>query len=281
MLRPFSSPVRTLALVVAVLVALATVLPGHALAQQPLTAPTYYLSALPELNEGSSVQGELTTSDGQSFKDGSRVDLVLFYPEPGKTVRLALHSDDFDTYLSVFDADGYLYGSNDDDFEGYGTDSVLTIDSMSGGRYLAVVSGVSAYDLGSYTLAWGSVTVPLSAPTSPLPVPGIVSGALDATSDVLLGEGFSGPAAWYAFTLRDPYLVDINMRSTSLDAALVLYDDQGHRIALNDDGGEFGSLDARITELLDAGDYVLGAGGYQPQAGGAYDLDVQLYLPVE
>lgn len=250
-------------------------------AQQQLTPPIYYLSSLPQLTDGTTVSGELTTSDGQSFKDGSRVDLVLFYMQAGDMVQLDLRSNDFDTYLAVFDPDGNLYGYNDDDFDSMGTDSSLIVTSDDGGRYLAVVSGVSSYDLGSYTLSWGGGGSTVPADAMELSVPTLLDSSLDGASEARLGQGFGGPAHWYTFTLTDQYLVDINMRSNDLDAALVLLDGDGRPIALNDDGGAYGSLNSRVTESLDAGSYTLGVGGYHPGAGGDYELEVQLYLPVE
>lgn len=252
-----------------------------ATAQQPLTPPVYYLSSLPKLTQGATISGELTSTDGQSFKDGSRVDMVLFYLQAGETARLDLHSDDFDTYLAVFDPDGFLYDYNDDDYDGMDTDSALSVTSDVAGRYLAVISGVSSYDLGAYTLSWGSGGTTGPADTTPLSVPGTLSASLDGASEARLGQGFSGPARWYTFTLNDAFFVDINMHSDDVDSALVLLDEDGNTLAVNDDGGNFGSVDARVTELLDAGTYVLGVGGYQPGTGGAYDLDVQLYLPLE
>lgn len=260
---------------------LAFTLACAASAQQPLTPPIYYLSSLPELTQGATISGELIETDGQSFKDGSRVDLVLFYVEADETVRLDLRSDEFDAYLAVFDPEGHLYDYNDDDYDSMGTDSTVTVTSDVGGRYLAVVSGVSAYDIGAYTLSWGVGRTTVPVETMPLSVPGALTSSLGGASLTTLGQGFSGPAHWYTFTLTDPYLIDINMRSDELDAALVLLDDDGRNIAINDDGGAYGSLNARITEHLDAGSYVLGVGGYQPGAGGRYDLDVQFYMPVE
>src|SRR5690606_37759845 len=59
--------------IVAALLAAATV----ALVQQPLVVPHYYAFQLAELQPGAEVAGELTESDGQNFKDGSRVDLYV------------------------------------------------------------------------------------------------------------------------------------------------------------------------------------------------------------
>src|SRR5690606_40634179 len=46
-----------------------------AVAQQPLVTPNYYLFQLPALSAGQELSGELTTDDGQNFKDGSRLDM--------------------------------------------------------------------------------------------------------------------------------------------------------------------------------------------------------------
>ena len=250
-----------------------------AFSQRPLLPPNYLLSSLPHLTLEVPIQGSLDMDDGQNFKDGSRVDLAVLRPTADAEVYLTLSSTDFDTFLAVFDGDGNLLDSNDDDYDGFNTDAGLRLWVTAGERYLIVVTGISAYDLGAYTLN-ASTPVSTTAERAEMAVPGTVYGTLDPMSAPRTLNEFGGPVAYYGFTLADSRLVDIRLSSDSFDAVLVLYDDQDRIVDMNDDGS-YGSLDARITVALEPGTYLLAAGSYSMGEGGDFDLDVGLYVAVE
>src|SRR5690606_798228 len=84
-----------------------------AVAQQPLVTPNYYLFQLPALSAGQELSGELTTDDGQNFKDGSRLDMYGLVVRQGETVTLRVVSSAFEPVLSVFDPTGALVAYND------------------------------------------------------------------------------------------------------------------------------------------------------------------------
>ncbi|HEY0020555.1 MAG TPA: DVUA0089 family protein [Longimicrobium sp.] len=76
----------------------------------------------------------------------------------------------------------------------------------------------------------------------------------------------------YRFTLTTPRQVVITLRSTAFDSYLVLFNSAGSAIQQDDDSG--GGNDARITQSLAAGTYIIGANSYAVSTG-AYTLTTQ------
>ena len=87
-----------------------------ALGQAPI-APVYYNFNTPVLQSGEAVSGTLTVEDGQNFKDGSRVHVYFFTGAEGEEVNLALGSNDFDTWLTLYAPDGSIVDWNDDSWD--------------------------------------------------------------------------------------------------------------------------------------------------------------------
>lgn len=253
-------------------------LPG-ALAQRPLLPPNYYLSSLPVLRAGAPLDGELTRDDGQDFKDGSRVDLYRFEGRAGSRITLVASSEVVDTTLSVFDARGTLLGSADDDPDTGSTDAALTLTLPEDGRYLAVVGGYAAEDLGAYrvTLREAEASAPASAE---LPVPGTVDGTLDPAAPPA-PDLFGGPSRSYAVTLDRSLLLLATLRSEAFDAGLLLYDDGGALVAFGDDNVDLGGTDARVAAELPAGRYTLVVSAYDPGSGGPFRLELQRFAPLD
>lgn len=273
-----SARARAAALVLPLLALLAL---GHAFAQRPLVSPIYYLSTLPALEPGVAVRGELTPEDGQNFKDGSRVDLYRLAGSAGQALRLEAHSDGIDPYLSLYAADGTLLASADDDPDTGSTDAVLSTTLPAGGRYLIVVSGYAAEDLGAYTLL-----ARLGAPTgagveeTDLPLPAAIDTELDPDGPAA-PDLFDGPSRRFAVTLDRPALLLATLRSPDFDAGLLLYDDAGALVAFGDDNVELQGTDARLAAELPAGRYHLVAAAFDTGSGGAFRLEVRRFQPID
>lgn len=96
-----------------------------------------------------------------------------------------------------------------------------------------------------------------------------VNGTL-ATTDCTFQDGTY--VDYYAFALANPRQVTITLRSTQIDAYLVLFSATSAVIEENDDGG--GGSDAQIVRTLAPGTYYIAANSFALETGG-YTLSTQ------
>jgi len=244
--------------------------------QLPLNPPNYYLSQLPELVDGATLEGELTSDDGQNFKDGSYVDVYVLYGVAGEQVRLTARSTDFDTYLTVYDPMGYLLDYNDDDWNGYGSDSALQLDLPQTGRYLVVVSGYGQFDMGRYVVERGAAQA-VTMEAIEVVVPSVQTGMLDPSMGAAPGT-WGGPGQTYAFDLDRPALLVASLTSSDFDTVLYVMDESGAVVAENDD--TMSSTDSQAMIDLEPGRYYVVASSWSAESGGSYTLELNLYVPL-
>lgn len=246
-------------------------LTGTSLAQG-VVRPAHSTFTAPLVGYGEPVSGSLTDQDGQNYKDGSRVKAYAFRGEEGQTVHIRLGSDDFDTYLSLFDPNGLVLEWNDDDWDSYGSgfawNSTLAVVLPESGRYTVVVSGYSAWDYGDFQLSIDegtAVSLRDFSDALPLQVPGELSVSISPDMPPT-GDGFSGPSQLFSFDVAEDLLLRVHATSETLDPVLLLYDADGALITFNDDhydpANEESWLDSLISAELAAGSYYLVAGTY-------------------
>ena len=251
----------TLALVVLAALAVASA------QRQPLTSPIYYLVTAPDLVEGAPVHGELTTTSGQNFKDGSHLDVIVLRSGGMESVELRVESEDFDTYLTLIGPDGSILDSNDDVFDGDAVfASRLRAHLREAGTYLVVVSGAGPFDLGRYTVT-RSVYVPPPKVVVDAEVPGRYEGYLNERM-----------ADMYWVTLHEDTTLRATLRSSDFDTVLEVYGDTGRWIADNDD---FDGTDSQVVVDLAAGRYEFLVKGYWEEAYGAYTIEFDAYEALE
>jgi hypothetical protein len=241
------------------------------LAQRPLVTPNYYASQLAELLSGDEVVGELDATDGQNFKDGSRLDLYALRARAGEAQTVRVVSDVFSPVLSVFDAAGNLVA-----FADYGQDfgvASVSFVAETGGLYVVVVSGWSDYDLGQYTVTRLSVAGGPGEARG-LTLPTTLESAITAEMPPL-PHGAGGGAEFFSFEVAEETLLLAAMSSQELDAYLTLYDATGAVVAENDDDGY--STDSMLVALLQPGAYVIAASTYFAGEAGAYTLTLETY----
>ncbi len=262
-------PIRTLKRSLALPVVIAAAVLGHALAQQPLTPPNYYLFQLPELEAGTEFSGELTSDDGQNFKDGSRLDMYALTVQAGESITLRVVSSDFEPVLSVFGPEGSLVAYNDYG-ESFG-DVSTGFTAGTAGRHVVVVSGWSDLDVGEYVLSSVRATGGPSA-ASAVALPVTLESAI--TGEMAPAPGaFGGGAEYFSFDVQEELLILANMTSSEIDSVLTLYDQEGNIIASNDDDGF--TTDALLVALVGPGSYVLAASTYFAGETGAYTLTLE------
>lgn len=250
---------RRLTLALALIAALAV-----ATAQrQPLTSPIYYLVTAPDLVDGVPVHGELTTSSGQNFKDGSFLDVLVVRSAGDEVVELRVESEDFDTYLTLVAPDGSLLDVNDDVWDGDAAyASRLRTYLREPGAYLLVVSGFGADDIGRYTVTRSVFVAPDKVVVDAF-VPGSYQGYLHERM-----------ADMYWITLSEDATIVATLRSPEFDTVLEVYGSDGRRVAENDD---FDGTDSQVIVDLPAGRYEFLVKGYWDEAFGAYTLEFDVF----
>lgn len=256
-----------------------------AVAQRPLVVPNYFVSQLPRLVAGQPLYGELTPADGQNFKDGSRLDMYQFEGPEGGFVTLHASSDGFDTYLSVFGPDGMLVASDDDTDPGVGGgaySSYVELYLDQPGKYTAVVSGYSQYDLGAYALELRTEAAFTFGGGETIEVPGAYGGYLEAT-DPLVPGGWTGPGKGYDFTLDEPTVLKIDAASHDFDTYIYLFDENGFLLASNDDEDYSEATgfatDSMLFASLKPGRYVVYVSTWSSEGEGEYQLSFEEYVP--
>jgi outer membrane biosynthesis protein TonB len=95
-------------------------------------------------------QGMLEGNDRQ-YEDGSFYDEHLFEGQSGQSITIQLRSNEFDTFLAIFNEDGSQILAQNDDANGESNSSV-TITLPYDGVYRVFVNGYGNDDLGQYTI---------------------------------------------------------------------------------------------------------------------------------
>lgn len=212
---------------------------------------------------GAFVEGTLATGDcllaGGQLADAWRLTIA------GTTsARLDLTSTTFDTYLILADTLGRIIAADDD--AGDGANSRIERD-LAPGVYVAWASSYSPGVSGAYRLAMNSASTCRANLTL---TPGQSTTGTLSTSDCRLDDGsYADPIR---LSMPSAAVAQIDLRSTDFDAFLILTDTLGRFIALDDDGGT--GNDARLSQALSAGTYLIWANSYVPGAVGTYTLSV-------
>ncbi len=240
---------------------LALSLPGLLHAQDPTQDPTPAPAPLDALTV-------LAGETSGTLEAGQSMHLYAFAGLAGDVVTLSATTQDdaLDPLLIVTKPDGTLIGWDDD--SGEGLNAALTLTLPADGAYLVLVgsiyslylagdedarsgdytltlSGASAYDI---TWTADGLGIPLLNPDEPYSIP------LDAAS----------PLQWAALQVQDSITLDIRASSPEADPLLYVFDANGVRIALDDDGDDDTTRDAFIPTLPlnEPGTYLLMVGGF-------------------
>lgn len=217
---------------------------------------------------GATVEGELTESDGKSESD-TPADAYRFEGREGQRVRIDMTSDDFDTYLELFD-ENRVSLATDDDGGPEGTNSRLTFTLPRTGSYI-----VEARAFSEGTGAYGLSISEVQPDRAPEPI------AFGASLQGEIGEGDPrddddrGYDA-FIFSGREGQRVQAVMRSGDFDTFLQIGKAEGEFSVLAfDDDGLMEGTDSRLNYTLpEDGDYVLRALPLGSEGEGLYALEL-------
>ena len=217
---------------------------------------------------GATVEGDLSESDGKSESD-TPADAYRFEGREGQRVRIDMTSDDFDTWLELFD-ENRVSLDEDDDGGPEGTNSRITLTLPRTGSYIIEARAFSD-GAGAYSLS----VVEVQPDRVPEPI------AFGASLQGEIGEGDprdDDDRGYDAFTFsgREGQRIQAIMRSGDFDTYLQVGKADGEFTALaDDDDGLMEGTDSRLNFTLpEDGDYVLRALPLGTDGKGLYALEL-------
>lgn len=220
----------------------------------------------------SSLTGYLHPGLPRGRHTGAPVDVHSFEIAAPTVLQVELTSQDFPGHLSIHNAGADTPVSSSDDGPAAGESSLIT--SLPPGQYELRVSSTDTDRLGSYSIE-----------TNSKDVQSLDEFTTDDRFKSYLGMAMEQiPQTWrfgapLPIVVEEPKLLDAVMRSSQLDAYLMLTDTNGEIIVEDDDSG--GGYDAHLVAPVDPGEYILWATSYEGDEQGNYTIESQLREPVE
>lgn len=182
-------------------------------------------------------------------------------------IQIHAKSPDFHPWVIVRDALGHdVMVAHDEQWNGNARASA----SLEAGSYALFVIAEPYGPAGDYHLTVNQVV----CDPMPIEVGETRDGTLDS-GDCARGGG-AHQETW-SLVVPDETTVRIDLESTAFDAYLILRDDLGEVLAVDDDGGS--DVNARIERTLAAGSYEIVASSFATGETGAYTLSVTALEP--
>jgi hypothetical protein len=203
--------------------------------------------------------------------NGQPLDIYQFTLPQDAIVAAFMTSSELNGFLTLTDAAGNALRSDRNSYDG--VRDPMIVQYLPAGTYQLAARAASSAVAGLYEVDVRNTPgpqPPLCAARSTVALGTAVSGTIGYTGCQYLGGTF---ADIYRIQLSGSTTVDLLLSSSDFDAYLYLLDAKGNLVDHDDDSG--GNRDARITRLLDAGNYYVVAtpvGDYTK--GGAYKLTV-------
>jgi hypothetical protein len=225
------------------------------------------IAAAQPIEIGGSFEGALTEDDATGVA-GSTADSYRFSGREGQRIRVEMSSEEFDTYLELFDTDQVSLAQDDDGAEG--TNSRLTFTLPRTGTYL-IEARAFTEATGAYSLAVTEVE-PEKAP-EPLSFGSTIQGEIEAADSLDdQNRGFDAYAVQGVAGQR----IQAIMRSGDFDTYLQIGRGAAEFevLAFDDDGlGE--GFDSRLNFILpEDGEYILRALPLGAGEEGLYSLEL-------
>ncbi|WP_164856343.1 DVUA0089 family protein [Lujinxingia sediminis] len=183
-------------------------------------------------------------------------------------LNISARSTEFDTYLSVLDAENSQLLAENDDAAGRAVSASTNSHILSlfpAGTYNILVNSYQGQGQGAFILDVATESAQLSEKFFfGEPYSGIY-GLAPAVHGAASRPGFAFP-----FTVEEDSAVSLQMEASNFDAYLYLLDSTGRVVAEDDDSA--GALNPRIVQQLEAGEYTLVASSIAERPSGPYSL---------
>jgi hypothetical protein len=196
----------------------------------------------------------------------------------GQRLSIAMHSSDFDAYLSLGRmVEGITdYFKNDDDGGGGSTDARIRFTAPETGAYVVVAQALSTDGAGAFTVSLDTLPTPVLTPPMPLQLGKTVSGTLSETDPTV--EVDESHYDLYTFNARAGQRLQVSMKSSDLDAYVswgrLNANGEFEASQSDDDGG--GGTDSRLrVTAQEGGQYLIRASSAMGSQTGAYTIVVE------
>ncbi|WP_104204467.1 hypothetical protein [Billgrantia saliphila] len=213
-------------------------------------------TAYATLTLGERLRGEITSASELNGKDGSRFERFSLPLEEGTLIEIELGGPLQGTLTLYDDHEQMLATSSDPAYYDAPRASALRRRIDEGGDYTLIVSGHDLHSYGPFTLTSREMEL-IESDTLTMPM----------QADGWLQDGADN----YTVTIEESGLYQIEMRSSDVDAFLVLEGPNGYR---REDDDSAGNLDARIADFLEPGEYRLTARAAYAEGSGLYTLEL-------
>ncbi|MEO0395057.1 MAG: trypsin-like peptidase domain-containing protein [Cyanobacteria bacterium P01_A01_bin.137] len=212
--------------------------------------------------DGSTIRARLD-SNSNLLPDNSYFNAHTFEGRAGQRISIAMTSNQVDSYLLLYGPNQEYLGENDD--SGNSQNARLDVTLPTNGTYFVFANSYGASEQGQYELSVNSMSGANGYLINQ-------SGVLNAQDDRLTDNSFYDE---YSFSAQQGQDVTITLTSQDFDAYLLLIDNQGNKIAENDDISQNNSNASIRISLPYTGDYRVIVNAYDQTGQGQYQMSVQ------
>ncbi len=216
---------------------------------------------LPIAIDGGTVRDRLD-SNSNLLPDNSYFNIYTFEGKAGQRIRIAMNSNQLDSYLLLYGPNQEYLGENDD--IGNSRNASLEVTLPNNGTYFVFANSYGASEQGPYELSINS----LDSSSYLLSESGTLSHQDGRLTDNSLYDE-------YSFVGQQGQTVIIRLNSQDFDAYLLLIDNQGNKIAENDDRAQNDSNATIRIELPYTGEYRVIVNAYDQRGQGDYQMIIQ------
>lgn len=216
----------------------------------------------PIVIDGSEILGRLD-SNSNLLPDNSYFNAHTFEGRAGQHISILMSSNQVDSYLLLYGPNQEFLGENDDNDNG--RNARLEITLPSDGTYFIFANSYGASEQGQYELSIRNLNSNSSYLLNE-------SGTLDNQDRRLTDNSLYDE---YYFNGQYGQNVTITLTSQDFDAYLLLIDEQGNKIAENDDIDANNSNSSIRIELPYTGEYRIIVNAYDQNGQGRYQMIVQ------
>ncbi len=211
--------------------------------------------------DGSSVRGRLNSSSNL-LPDNSYFDAYTFEGRAGQRISITMDSDQLNSYLLLYGPNQEDLGQDDDSGDGH--NARLDVTLPVNGSYLLLANSYSASEQGQYKL---SINTQANNGYL-LSETGVLTPQDKRLTDNSLYDE-------YVFSAQQGQDITITLTSQDFDPYLLLIDNQGNKIAENDDIAQNNRNSVIRVALPYTGEYRVIVNAYDQTGQGRYQMSVQ------
>ncbi|WP_071515873.1 trypsin-like peptidase domain-containing protein [Geitlerinema sp. PCC 9228] len=219
---------------------------------------------------GRSISGQLRPGDNVLPVDNSFFDVYTFSGQQGQQVTIDMNSQEIDPYLILFDPNGVPIAQDDD--SGRQANARIAVTLPRNGTYTLLANSYRSNESGQYTLQ--AIADGNNAP----PSNSTARVILQRRGELEVGDSRLSDRSLYdtfSFSGRRGQRVQILLESPDFDTYLILVDENGEKLAENDDFRRGNTNSALRVNLPYTGSYRVLVNAYDRTGRGRYQLIIR------